>query len=152
MKTRGLCLLFFLHFGTRHPKTLQLRIRIDTYCVSSGKAFAHSRFLPFSIHSLRVKSNNHLQVLDARAQSGLFGGRWKGGGRKTAPFPPSCSHQSERKRYLVPLEMLGEEESTNPRAGSFPLILFYFPSFFFLRTMYNVWEPIVLIANPKLHY
>lgn len=76
-----------------------------------------------------MKGNNHLQVLDARAQSGPSG-TGKGG-----------SHQSERKRYLVLPEMLREGKPTNPKAGWLPAFFIYF----FPR----VWEVIVADSESK---
>ena len=89
-----------------------------------------------STHSFRVKGNNHLQVLDTRAQSGRS--KMEKGGF----HPPQFPIKVKRKRYLVPLKMLTEGEPTNPREGWNPLFLFFA----------YILEVILLIEDPKLHY
>lgn len=90
-------------------------------------------------HSLRVKGNNHLQVLDARAQSGRS--RMK----KRGLSPPSCSHQSEKEAIFGATKNAQRRGTHQPEAWMETLYFFFSFSAYIL-------EAILLIEDPKLHY
>lgn len=76
-------------------------------------------------HSLRVKGNNHLQVLDARAQSGHS--RMK----KRGLSPPSCSHQSEKEAIFGATKNAQRRGTHQPEAWMETLYFFFFFSVHF---------------------
>lgn len=76
-------------------------------------------------HSLRVKGNNHLQVLDARAQSGRS--RMK----KRGLSPPSCSHQSEKEAIFGATKNAQRRGTHQPEAWMETLYFFFFFSVYF---------------------
>lgn len=87
-----------------------------------------------------MKGNNHLQVLDARAQSGRS--RMK----KRGISPPAGSHQSEKEAIFGATKNAQRRGTHQPEAWIQTLYFFFF---FFLA---YILEAILLIEDPKLHY
>lgn len=119
MKYRG--------FALPTQKTLQLRIGINSIqCLSRWWKNLFRRFgASIHIHSLRVKGNNHLQVLDARAQSG------RSRMEKRGFSPPAGSHQSEKEAIFGATKNAQRRRIHQPEAWIETLYFFFFFSVHF---------------------